>query len=414
MKNPVPYWDLKFVRGDKDFSVAQSTEAVRDLFHEAVKIRLMSEVPLGAMLSGGVDSSAVVSSMKKTTQQPVSTFTIAYEEEGPHNEGVFAKITAEAFQTDHHEILVRLDDFIKNLERMIYFMDEPVADPAAIPIYDLCRFSKEYVTVLLSGVGGDELFGGYDVYKEAIYSAYLRYIPRFPWDNIIVPLFGLMPEGMAGKNFVRRVHQPVEDVFLGSSIIYGGFSEKEKTNLYSDDFAEQQSVFNSHNIVRQTLERMSQASTLHKMIYVDTRHWLADSHLIMMDKMSMANSIELRAPILDHRLVELAAAMPEKFKVNLFKSKIVFRNAFKPEIPESILTRSKRGFSTPINLWLKRSGSEMSEILMNQRGLAKGLFKKNEIEKLLDKHKQGRADFSAHIFTLLVLSLWSATFLENH
>jgi len=412
--NPVPYWDLKFVRGDKDFSVAQSTEAVRDLFHEAVKIRLMSEVPLGAMLSGGVDSSAVVSSMKKTTQQPVSTFTIAYEEEGPHNEGVFAKITAEAFQTDHHEILVRLDDFIKNLERMIYFMDEPVADPAAIPIYDLCRFSKEYVTVLLSGVGGDELFGGYDVYKEAIYSAYLRYIPRFPWDNIIVPLFGLMPEGMAGKNFVRRVHQPVEDVFLGSSIIYGGFSEKEKTNLYSDDFAEQQSVFNSHNIVRQTLERMSQASTLHKMIYVDTRHWLADSHLIMMDKMSMANSIELRAPILDHRLVELAAAMPEKFKVNLFKSKIVFRNAFKPEIPESILTRSKRGFSTPINLWLKRSGSEMSEILMNQRGLAKGLFKKNEIEKLLDKHKQGRADFSAHIFTLLVLSLWSATFLENH
>jgi len=293
-------------------------------------------------------------------------------------------------------------------------MDEPVADPAAIPIYDLCRFSKEYVTVLLSGVGGDELFGGYDVYKEAIYSAYLRYIPRFPWDNIIVPLFGLMPEGMAGKNFVRRVHQPVEDVFLGSSIIYGGFSEKEKTNLYSDDFAEQQSVFNSHNIVRQTLERMSQASTLHKMIYVDTRHWLADSHLIMMDKMSMASSIELRAPMLDHRLVELAAAMPEKFKVNLFNSKIVLRNAFKPEIPESILTRAKRGFSTPINLWLKRSESEMSEILMNQRGLAKDLFKKNEIEKLLDKHKQGRADFSAHIFTLLVLSLWSATFLENH
>jgi len=223
-----------------------------------------------------------------------------------------------------------------------------------------------------------------------------------------------MPEGMAGKNFVRRVYQPVEDVFLGSSIIYGGFSEKEKTNLYSDDFAEQQSVFNSHNIVRQTLERMSQASTLHKMIYVDTRHWLADSHLIMMDKMSMANSIELRAPMLDHRLVELAAAMPEKFKVNLFNSKIVLRNAFKPEIPESILTRAKRGFSTPINLWLKRSESEMSEILMNQRGLAKDLFKKNEIEKLLDKHKQGRADFSAHIFTLLVLSLWSATFLENH
>jgi len=412
--NPTPYWDLTFGRGEKDLSAAQSTEALRDLFHDAVKIRLMSEVPLGAMLSGGVDSSALVSSMRKATQQAVSTFTIVYEEEGPHNEGVFARVTAAAFQTDHHEILVRLDDFIENLERMVYFMDEPVADPAAIPIYDLCRFSKDYVTVLLSGVGGDELFGGYEVYKEAIYSAYLRRIPRFAWDNVIVPLYSLMPEGMTGKNFIHRVHQPLEDFFLGSSVIYGGFSEKEKANLYADDLAEQQSGFNSHNIVRRTLEGMSQTSALHKMIYVDTRHWLADSHLIMMDKMSMANSIELRAPILDHRLVELAASMPENSKVNLFQSKIIFKNAIKPEIPTSILARPKRGFSTPINLWLKRAESDLSEILLNQRGLAEDILKRNEVQKLLDRHRQGRADFSAAIFSLLVLSLWLTTFFEDH
>ena len=134
----------------------------------------------------------------------------------------------------------------------------------------------------------------------------------------------------------------------------------------------------------------------------------------MMDKMSMANSIELRTPLLDHRLVELAASMPERFKVNFFKSKIIFKNAYRPEIPKSILTRRKRGFSTPINLWLKSSESELSEILMNQRGIAKDIFKKNEIGNILGKHKQGRADFSASLFTLLVLGLWLSTFLENH
>ena len=415
-KDPSPeqYWDLTFNSGKNKFSRSQSTEAVRDLTDEAVKIRLMSEVPLGAMLSGGIDSSAVVSSMKKGGQQSVSTFTITYEEEGPHNEGVFARITSEAFQTDHHDILVRLDDFIGSLERMIYFMDEPIADPAAMPIYDLCRFSKKYVTVLLSGVGGDELFGGYDVYKEAIYSAFLRHIPRFAWNNFILPLYSLMPEGTIGKNYVRRVHQPVEDVFLGSSIIYGGFSETEKVDLYTDDFAEQQSVFNSHNVVWKTLKGLPQASTLQKMMYIDTKHWLADSHLIMMDKMSMANSIELRTPLLDHRLVELAASIPEKFKLNLFKSKIVFKNAFKQEIPKPILTRPKRGFSTPINLWLNRSGSELSDVFLRQRSLTKDIFKKDTIEKLLDKHKQRQGDFSASIITLLVLGIWLDTFLENY
>jgi asparagine synthase (glutamine-hydrolysing) len=410
---PRPYWDLTFDRTESEFSSATPTEVLRDLLQDAVKIRLMSEVPLGAMLSGGVDSSVIVSRMKKASEQTISTFTITYEEEGPHNEGVFARITAQAFQTDHHEILVRLDDFIENLQRMVYFMDEPLADPAAIPVYDLCRFSKQYVTVLLSGVGGDELFGGYDVYREAIYSAYLAYIPRCIWNMMILPLYGLMPDGTAGKNFVQRVHQPIEDVFLGSSVIYGGFSEWDKTTLYNDDFAREQSAFNSHNVVRETLKGASQASRLHKMIYMDTKHWLGDSHLIMMDKMSMANSIELRTPLLDHRVVELAASLPERSKVNLFRSKIFFKDAFKPEIPKSIITRPKRGFSTPINLWLKNSQSELSEILLNQGGMAREIFRKGEIENLLARHKQGRGDYSASLFTLLVLSLWFTTFLER-
>lgn len=413
-QEPTQYWDLTFGPGERLWSKPDSVVAVRDLLHDAVKIRLMSEVPLGVMLSGGVDSSAIVSSMKSANQSNTSSFTITYEEEGAHNEGVFAKIAAEAFQTDHHEITVRLDDFIGNLEKMVYFMDEPIADPAAMPIYELCRFSKEYVTVLLAGVGGDELFAGYNVYKEAIYSGYLRRVPRFVWNGFILPLYGLMPEGVPGKNFVGRVNCPLEDVFLGSSVNYGGFSEAQKTSLYTDDFAEQQKDFNSHDIIRQTLERVPQASRLHKMMYVDTKHWLADSHLIMMDKMSMAHSMELRTPLLDHRMVELAATIPEKLKMNLSRSKIVFKNAFMSEIPGSIINRPKRGFSTPINLWINRFGHELSDMLLNQKSLTRDIFMGDKIKQLFNNHKRGIGDFSASIFTLLIFDIWQKTFLKNY
>jgi len=408
-----PYWDIRFERAEGDFSADQSAEALRELVHDAVKIRLMSEVPLGAMLSGGVDSSVIVSRMTKASGKRISTFTIAYKEEGPHNEGVCARAAAGAFRTEHHEIIVRLDDFIENLERMVYFMDEPIADPAAVPIYDLCRLSKQFVTVLLSGVGGDELFGGYGVYREAVYSAFLRRLPRLAWESIITPLYSVMPEGMRGKNFVNRVHRPIEDVFLGSSVIYGGFSEGEKASLYREEFAREQASFDSHDVVRETLRRVPRASRLNKMIYVDTKHWLADSHLIMMDKMSMANSIELRAPLLDHRVVEFAAALPESSKVNLLRSKILFKDAFRHEVPREIIARRKKGFSTPLQAWLRIAQSDLAAILLNQGGIAGDMFRREAVVNLLDRHRQGRGDFSASLFTLLVLNVWLKTFLKR-
>lgn len=410
---PKSYWDLAFDRTGQSWSRPESAESVRDLIHDAVKMRLMSEVPLGVMLSGGVDSSVVVSSMRNKAQESISTFTITYEEEGVHNEGVFAKMTAETFQTDHHEIKVRLDDFLDSLERMVFFMDEPIADPAAIPIFDLCRFSKEYVTVLLSGVGGDELFAGYDVYREAIYSNYFRHIPLFAWEKFILPVYSLLPKGIIGKNFVHRVHQPIEDVFLGSSFIYGGFSESEKVSLYTDDFAQHQLAFNSHDIVRQTLERVPQASTLHKMMYLDTKRWLADSHLIMMDKMSMANSIEMRAPFLDHRLVEIAAAMPEKFKINLLRSKIALKNAFSSEVPGFIINRPKQGFSTPLNIWFKKPGVQLANFLITNGTLIPEYFNKDFITEMLSRHVKKEGDFSASLFTLLVLAMWLKNFITK-
>jgi asparagine synthase (glutamine-hydrolysing) len=404
------YWDLNFDKKFNGVTLGQASEKVKFLVQDSVEKRLMSDVPLGAMLSGGVDSSAIVSSMKKGNNPKISTFTIEYEEEGAHNEGVYAKIIADEVQTDHHEKITSLKDFLGNLENTVYFMDEPIADPSAMPILDLCRFSKDYITVLLSGVGGDELFAGYKGYKESIYSTYLNYLPDYLWSSLIDPFYNLMPEGTLGKNFAKRAREPIEDVFLGSSFHYGGFSEAEKRKIYAEDFARLRSLSDSHEVVRQTLKKIPRAGRLHKMMYLDMKHWLADSHLVMMDKMSMANSIELRTPLLDHRLVEFAASLPENFKLSATKIKIVFKEAFKSEIPNLILRRRKRGFSTPLNSWIHTAKNEIIELLTEKNSALNELFDSNELKSIVEDHLRNKADNTAKIFTLLVFHIWSRKF----
>ena len=408
----VKYWDINFENIKKNRSLVETAEELNYLIKDAVKIRLMSEVPLGVMLSGGVDSSVIVSSMKGS-QNEISTFTVDYNEIGSHNEASFARLAAGAFNTDHHEIIVNFKDFITNIEKMVYFMDEVIADPAAIPIYELCRFSKKFVTVLLSGVGGDELFAGYNVYKEAVYSKYLSYVPDFIWDSLIIPLYNYMPEGTLGKNFVMRVRKPIEEYFLGSSFVYGGFSEREKFSLYGADVAKYQSIYDSHEIIKTTLGQIKNASKLHKMMYVDTKHWLADSHLMMMDKMSMANSIELRTPLLDHRLVEFAASIPENRKINPFGAKIVFKKTAESEVPAQIINRAKKGFSTPFDMWIHSYDNQLVDLIASKNGLIDDIFSIKQITKLISDHKKGIADCSAKLFTILVLSIWLNTFKPN-
>ena len=409
---PTKYWDLNFDPYGSVTSSDQIVKIVHNQVKDSVEARLMSEVPLGAMLSGGVDSTIVVSCMKNGSSQNVSTFSINYEEDGSHNEREFAEIAANHFQTDHHDITVSFEDFMSRLKQMVYFMDEPIADPAAIPIYDLSSYAKKYVTVLLSGIGGDELFAGYNVYKEAVYSKYLNYIPGFFWNKITLPLSNLMPNGSFGKNFIRRARQPIENFFLGSSFIYGGFSEFSKADLYTDSFCDYQRNFNSHDIVRSTLAANSLYRNLDKMMYLDTKLWLADSHLIMVDKMSMANSIEVRAPFLDHELVELTTGIPGNVKINLFNSKIALKKAFKSSIPKVLIKRPKQGFSTPLQRWFKEIEDELEYLLCNNTNSINQYIKSQSVRSLIKAHQNGKSDFSASIFTLLILEMWLRTFLQ--
>ncbi|MBN1983297.1 MAG: asparagine synthase (glutamine-hydrolyzing) [Chitinivibrionales bacterium] len=404
------YWDIDFNRPASTLSQKEAREEIRQLITESVNIRLMSEVPLGVMLSGGIDSAAVTAAMSACSENRISTFTIDYEEQGPHRENAFAQIVANRFSTDHHEIIVRSDEFLEQLERMVYFLDEPIADPAAIPIFDLCRFSKKSVTVLLSGVGGDELFGGYPTYTEALYRAWLCRIPPFFWSAILSPLYSRLP--LPGKNFVRRLAYPIESVFLGSSVIYGGFSEREKFQMYTKDFADfQRSAADSHSVIRQVAANTTAGvSDLKKMMYIDTKLWLADSHLIMMDKMSMAHSIELREPLLDYRLAQLAFSLADNRLKTVHQSKRVLKSGFANCLPASIIKRPKRGFSTPLDRWFRDKSKQLQDLLLHGNAPIHGYINKQSISQLFDRHNRGAGDYSAHIFTLLTLHKWLETF----
>jgi asparagine synthase (glutamine-hydrolysing) len=396
------YWDIKFDDNSGHvIKLEHAADKVKFLVNDSVEKRLMSDVQLGAMLSGGIDSSAIVSSMRNGRNPDISTFTIGYEEEGIHNEGVYAKIIADEFQTNHHEKVIGLNDYLQDLENVIYYMDEPIADPSAMPILDLCRFSKDYVTVLLSGVGGDELFAGYKGYKEAVYSDYLARVPNFIWKLLINPSYKFLPEGTLGQNFVKRSRKSIEDVFLGSSFHYGGFSEVEKRQIYAEDYVKYKSLVDSHEVNNKQID-----SRLHKMMYFDLKHWLADSHLIMMDKMSMANSIELRTPLLDHRLVEFAASLPEKLKISATNTKIIFKEAMKSDIPKSIISRRKQGFSTPIDGWIHTAKHQLINLLTDKNGILSQLFDGDELKRILDDHLRKKSDETAKIFTLLVFQIW--------
>jgi asparagine synthase (glutamine-hydrolysing) len=401
------YWDISFVPHTNTRSCAQAAEEVHDLVVDSVKRRLMAEVPLGSMLSGGVDSAVVTAAMAQTAPGRVSTFTIDYAEEGPHREAAYARIVSEAFNTDHHEIVVGATEFMEALDRMVYFMDEPIADPAAIPVWELCRFSKQHVTVLLSGIGGDEVFGGYPIYREALYRKQLRLLPPALWRGVVAPLY---PAWLPGRNFVKRIGFPLGATFLGSSPIYGGFSEAQKQSLYTSDYGGSRNDSNSHDFIAGIVAHLRGVNDLDAMMYIDTRLWLADSHLIMSDKMSMAVSLEIREPLLDYRIVELAATMPAHFKRTLRESKVVLKSAFAKTIPAAIIHRKKRGFSTPLDVWMKQSRPEVESMLTGPAARIMEYVRPQPIHELFDRHARGEGDQSASLFTLIVLELWLRRF----
>ena len=410
------YWEIDPERVD-DLPEEEWVERVREKLFESVRIRLVSDVPLGAFLSGGIDSSAVVAAMAKVMDQPVKTYSIGFEgEDSFYNELPYARIVARAFGTDHHEIVVR-PDVAELLPKLIWYLDEPIADSAFITTFLVSRLAAQSVKVILSGVGGDELFGGYRRYLGDAVGRYYQLLPSALRRKWLPSLLEKLPRDRhsSWKNLFRYADAFVKSANLSPVERYTSY-----VTLFSSDARAELQNYNGHGMepTSELMQRYFQqcvgAENLNRFIYVDLKTSLADDLLALTDKMTMAMSLECRAPFMDHELVELAARMPAHFKVHGFTMKYILKKAVKPWLPAEILNRKKRGFGAPMGAWLRRDLKLLVQETLSERQVRKrGLFRWPVVKQLIQKHDSQEGDYTDHLLALINLELWFRQFMDR-
>lgn len=399
------YWDMTFDKSEdkgEDFYIRQTQE----LFEDSVKLQLRSDVPLGVFLSGGIDSSAVVAMMKKQGVKDIKTFSVAWDYGKDFDETQYARQVAEQFGTDHTEYFMSPSEFKNFLPEYIRHMDEPVTEAAAISLYFLAKKTKEKVTVVLSGEGSDEVFGGYPIYKYMDIIERYKKVPSFirkPINSVLEKL------GPKFAKYAELSKVDLEQSYAGVSF----YEEKQKQRLYSQDFAKVAQESNIFNVLSDYYQQVEKEDPQSKMQYVDVKTWLVDDLLIKADRMSMAASLELRVPFLDHRFMELAANMPSKYRIKNFENKYIIKKAMEPYLDHNILYRKKQGFPTPLAIMFQTELKEYVEnIIDSQRAHARGYFNPTEIRRLINEHSSGSHDHHKVLWQLLVLELWHREYID--
>ena len=414
------YWDVRFDSQEKQ-SEQEWIERVRVKFLEAVRIRLVSDVPLGAFLSGGIDSSAVVAAMAQSSDRPVKTYSIGFEgEDRFYNELPYASIIAKEFATEHHEIIVR-PEVSSLLPRLIWHLDEPIADSAFITTYLVSRLARESVTVILSGVGGDELFGGYRRYLGNTLMRYYRLLPG-PLRNTAIPaLLAHLPQdrNSGWKNTVRYAAAFVKAAGLDPVSRYLSyvqvFSPEVRAQLLKGNSARASADDSASRALRQCFDRCTDADSLSQIIYADIKTSLADDLLALTDKMSMAASIECRAPFMDQELVELTARMPSALKVRGLTMKYLLKKVIEPWLPREIIHRKKRGFGAPVGSWLRGDlESLVDETLSESQVRRRGFFQWEAVQAVIATHRRQQTDYTDGLLALICLELWCRIFLDGN
>jgi asparagine synthase (glutamine-hydrolysing) len=403
-----PYWRLEFQPTTEPVDEREAAERVAVLLRQAVKRRLLSDVPLGAFLSGGVDSSTIVALMAELSDHPVRTFSIGFEE-AEYSELEDARRVAKHVGTDHHELIVK-PAAMEVLPDLVWHLDEPFGDSSAVPTYYVCRAAREHVTVALSGDGGDEVFAGYARYRQLDRHGWVRRIPASLRRRLLEPLTGILPFTAPGWNYLyalARVPGPGLPVGLGLYPYIGRslISEELRAWLAGTDPSAETS-----RIVAQAghLDPVSRHQ------YLDTLQYLPADILTKVDRMSMANSLEVRSPLLDHTLVEYMATLPASLKLRDGVSKYLFRKAFGPLLPSHVWSKRKQGFGIPQGQWFRRElRASAKEILLDDRTLARGYVRPEAVTRLLRHHVTGRRDYSGWIWCLIVLEMWCRLFMDG-
>lgn len=417
-----PYWQFKdFLRapGARGVSRRESESYVaplRSRLREAAISRLVSDVPLGVFLSGGLDSSTLVALMSDLAPGQVTTFSVTFAERS-YNEQVYSTLVARRFRTRHHVLRADTPALIEGLQALGPHLDEPLADPAVVPTYLLSRFARNHVKVALSGEGSDELFGGYPTYLGDVLAPYYLFLPR-RWRELIFeklrPLLpvssGAVPIGMFFDRFLRHADQPPAE---RHQAWFGVASPDQMERLFpaSGGVSIAAAIAEPLHTV---LEGARFEGTLAQALYLDFCLYLADGLLVKIDRASMASSLELRTPFLDHRLIEFAAAMPAALKVRRFELKSLLKKAVAPWLPRRIVYRQKRGFSVPVAQLLRRPLRPLAEDMLSEGRLKReGIFDPQFVRTMFENHKSGRSDFRKPLWALLCFEIWRENWCRN-
>jgi len=409
-----PYWRVRYsekLRLSEDDAVDQFGGLLRD----AVRRRMIADVPLGAFLSGGMDSSSVVAEMAELSTGPVKTFSIGFGERD-FDELRYARQVAERFGTEHHELVVE-PNALATLPTLVRHYGEPYGDSSAIPTYYVAQLTRQHVTVALNGDGGDELLAGYERHWAARVAARYDTIPRFLRHGLIRPLIPLVPEPRQRRAFLRRAkrfmtaaHLPVLDRYLHW---VGAYTPAQKLSLYTSDFVHHLGGNDSGHWLREALAPEPHLDPVDAVVRGDTLMYLPQDCLVKVDIVSMANSLEARSPFLDHRLVEFCAALPSDYKLRGRTSKWLLRRLMRERLPAEILTRPKMGFGVPVGEWLRGDLRPLLEdTLLSSRAQSRGYFRAPAVRALVDEHLSRRADRTSHIWGLLMLELWFREFID--
>jgi asparagine synthase (glutamine-hydrolysing) len=392
------YWEVP-LGASKAVTEAQAGEELDALLKETVGLHLAADVPIGVFLSGGVDSSSVVATMSRLGVRKLRTFSIGYE--SPESELQFARIVATRYATEHKEVHLTPSAFVECLPEIAWHMDEPIADAPAIPLFCLSRVASEEVSVALSGEGADEIFGGYPAYRRNLW---FDRVNRLPFSRVAGQVFErFAPDGKLRKNG-SMLGRPLEKRYRTEVI----FPLRAIARLLPDE----KSIDDPYGALAEVHRRCSHTSSLSRMTYVDLTTWLPNDLLLKADRMTMAHSLELRVPFLDHKLVEFAARLPSDLKIRGTMTKYLLKRRMEPFLPQSIVHRRKRGFSIPTKEWFRNSLSEfVHDSLMSSSSPCAKFFSKAEIAHTLKAHRN--RDCSLQIYALLVFNEWYRAFFER-
>lgn len=401
------YWDVSFKHTSHE-SEQTLTEKLRNLATQCTKQRMVSDVPLGAFLSGGVDSSGVVAMMANNSETPVKTCSIGFDEK-KYNETEFAKEVADKYHTEHHEFMVH-QNVADNLEKIVAYFDEPFADPSLVPTYFVSELARSQVTVAIAGDGGDEVFAGYEKYTTDATENRLR--NKFPL-VIRKKLFPLLANLLAlsnatvcrkGKTLLTSLsHDPAMGFYMTNSQI----EDRQWQKLVKREVQTQLGDYHPSQITIDAYNNADGPDHLAKILYTDMKTYLPGGILVKVDRMSMANSLEVRAPLLDRDVVEFAATLPSDMKFKNGEKKHILKEAFKPMLPEGILYRKKMGFSVPLASWFRNEIKDIAQrYLIEQAEGLKRIFKHDEIKKIWNEHQSNQADHGAVLWSMLMYEMW--------